>query len=155
MTTLLQATLALAVVVFAGNIFLMVVWRMRAERTREQKVLLFANQTIVFTDRVLLRPAVLLTTISANLLATRLGVVIYTSPRLIIPMSLSLLSGVVWVIFLVPTQKKQLRLCLDVGSDQALPEQYFQLSKRWRNWALVAAALVATALILVATGIGE
>lgn len=150
MLTLLKVVFALAVTVFVGDILLMLVWKLGAERTRDPRVALFAIRTVTKTDNFLLGPSAVLTAISGNLLAPQLGVNIYATPTLSIAMAAFILSGIVWSLFLIPTQKKQLKVCAEVGDHQDLPEHYFQLAARWQTWGYVAAVLVELALILVA-----
>jgi uncharacterized membrane protein len=149
---LLKVLFTVAVTTFVGDIILMLIWKLRAERTRDPKTLLFANQTVIFTDNLLLGPFAMLTAISANLLAPRLGINIYATPSLSIAMGMFILSGMVWGVILVPTQKKQLKTCLEADGKKALPEAYFELAKRWTIWGYIAAALVVASLILTAIG---
>jgi uncharacterized membrane protein len=150
MLILLKVLFALAATVFVGDIILMLVWKLGAERTREPKVLLFANKTVMLTDNLLLGPSAMLTAVSANLLAPRVGLNIYATPMLSIAMGAFILSGIVWSAFLIPTQKAQLKLCTELGVNESLPEKYFQLTAKWRTWGYLAAFLVVLALVLVA-----
>ncbi len=150
MITPLKVLFVLAATLFVGDIILMLFWKLGAERTREPKVMLFANKTVMLTDNLLMGPAAMLTALSGNLLAPRLGLNIYATPALSIAMGSFILSGIVWSLFLIPTQKKQLKLCADLGEGRELPEQYFQLAARWRNWGYLAAFLVVFSLFLVA-----
>lgn len=150
MLTLLRALFVLATTVFVGNIILLLVWKLGAERTREPRILLFANQTIMLTDKFFLGLSAMLVAISGNLLAYLTGVSSWTSPTLTVSMIFFILSGVVWFLFLVPTQKAQLKICTESGATQELPERYFQLTERWMSWGYVATFLVVSALLLVA-----
>lgn len=150
MLTLLTVVFVLAATVFVGDILLMLIWKLSAERTREPRVALFALRTVMTTDTVLLGPSAMLTAISGNLLGPQLGVNIYATPALSIAMGSFILSGLVWSLFLIPAQKKQLKMCTELGTNRELPDQYFQLAARWQTWGYVAAALVLVAVILVA-----
>ena len=152
MLILLKVLYVLAATVFVGDIILMLVWKLGAERTREPRVLLFANKTIMLTDNLLLGPSAMLTAVSANLIAPKLGLNIYATPILSIAMSSFILSGIVWGLFLIPTQKAQLKICTELGADEPLPERYFQLAAKWRNWGYLAAFLVVSAMVLTALG---
>ena len=150
MLILLKVLFIFAVTLFVGDIVLMLFWKLGAERTRDRNVLLFANKTVMTTDNILLVPAAMLTAISGNLLAPRIGLHIYSTPMLSIAMSSFILSGIVWSLFLIPTQKKQLKLCSDLSAGKELPAEYFQLANRWKTWGYVAALLVLLSLLLVA-----
>lgn len=152
MLTLLKVLFTFAVTLFVGDIVLMLFWKLGAERTRDLKVLLFANKTVMFTDNALLGPAAMLTAISGNLLAPRVGLQIYSTPMLSIAMGSFILSGIVWSLFLIPTQKKQLKICSDLNAGSELPPEYFQLANRWKTWGYLAAFLVLLSLLLVTLG---
>ena len=150
MIALLKVIFALAATVFVGDILLELVWKLNAERSGEPRALLFANQTIVRTDNLLLGPSAMLTAISGNLLAPRLGLNIYATPSLSLAMAAFILSGVVWGLFLIPLQKAQVKACQEAGEHGVLPQRYAGLAARWKFWGLLAAALVVAALLLVA-----
>ena len=130
MQTLLKVIFALAATVFVGDILLMLVWKLGAERTKESRVLAFANKTVLFTDNLLLGPSAMLTALSANLLVPKLGLDIYATPTLSIAMGAFILSGIIWSLFLIPTQKAQLKICTELGQNEILPEIYFRLATK-------------------------
>ncbi len=150
MLTFLKVLFTFAVTLFVGDIILMLFWKLGAERTRDLKVLLFANKTVMLTDNILLGPAAMLTALSGNFLAPRIGLNIYSSPLLGTAMASFILSGIVWSLFLIPTQKKQLKICSELNESVELTGEYFQLAARWKTWGYVAAVLVVASLLLVA-----
>lgn len=152
MLSFLKVLFTFAATLFVGDIILMLFWKLHAERTNNPHVALFANKTVMFTDNALLGPAAMLTAISGNLLAPRIGLQIYSTPALSIAMGAFILSGMVWSFFLIPTQKKQLKICTELNAGNELPVEYFQLASRWEKWGYVAALLVLLSLFLIVLG---
>lgn len=150
MLMLMKILHVLGTTLFVGDIVLMMFWKLCAERTKDPKVLLFANKTIMLTDQILLSPSVLILVITGNLRAYLTKVPVWTTPTLAISVILFALSGVVWFLFLVPTQKLQLSICTGLPENTELPESYFQLTNRWTKWAYLAAFLAIAAMLLMA-----
>ncbi|MFN8414495.1 MAG: DUF2269 family protein [Anaerolineales bacterium] len=105
MLTSLKVLFTFAVTLFVGDIILMLFWKLRAERTKNLQVALFANKTVMFTDNALLGPAAMLTAISGNLLAPRVGLQIYSTPVLSMQWAHSFFFWAGGVFFLIPTQR--------------------------------------------------
>jgi uncharacterized membrane protein len=150
MISFMKAIHVLGTTLFVGDIILMMMWKLRAERTRDTKVLLFANRTIMLTDQFILTPSVLLLMVSGNLRAYLTKIPVWHTPTLAISVAFFALSGLVWFFFLVPNQKRQLKICSELGANKELPEAYFGLTRQWNRWAHLATFLVVTAMFSMA-----
>jgi len=138
----------LANILFLGNILIMLAWRWFAEKTRDPKILTFANKTIRKTDRLLLGPSALALTITGNIRSSLTHSSIWSNPRLAVAMVFFILSGVVWLGRLVPIEKQQVRLCEQFSDDSSVPHAYFALTKKWFLWGGLAAVLALCSTII-------
>jgi len=138
-----------AVVVFLGDILVTAVWKWFADRSREPRVIAWAQRQVMLTDRYLLIPSVAVLVVSGYASARLLGIAVWTTPTYAAAQVLFILSGLVWSRVLRPVQLRQLALAEGVGPDQAVPPEYFALARRWLGWGLVALALPFGSLFLM------
>lgn len=149
---ILKVILALTIITFVGDIILMAFWKLSAEKTRNPQVLLFANKTVNRTDKFFLEPSASILALVSHVLAALVGVHIYRTPTLTLAMVAFILSGIVWVSVLMPTQKKQEKMCAAAvaANQQEMSADYYALSKRWKNWGYFALFLDLLAVVFFA-----
>ena len=138
-----------AVVVFLGDILIGAVWKWSADRTREPRVIAWAQRHLMQTDKYLLIPSVAVILVSGYGSAHLLRVAVWTDPAYAAAQVLFVLSGVVWSRVLRPVQARQLALAEGVGPGGEVPGEYFALARRWLGWGLVALGLPFGSLFLM------
>jgi uncharacterized membrane protein len=148
MLVFIDVLYTLASILFLGNILVMLAWRWFAEKTRDPKILAFANKTIRQTDRLLLGPSAMALSITVNIQASLAHSSIWNNPRLTAGMVFFILSGVVWLGRLVPIEKQQVKLCEGFADGGPVPDSYFALTKKWFRWGMLAAALALGSAIM-------
>jgi uncharacterized membrane protein len=137
------------IVLLMGNITVTAIWKFFADRDGRPEVLGFAQKLVTYTDWSMTLWGVALTMGSGYFMAFSAG---YTLNEgwLLWSQILFLLSGLIWLLVLVPIQMTQARLAKAFAPDDA-GEQYRALSRRWLVWGLVATApLVAATWLMVA-----
>jgi uncharacterized membrane protein len=137
------------IVLLMGNITVTAIWKFFADRDGRPEVLGFAQKLVTYTDWSMTLWGVALTMGSGYFMAFSAG---YTLNEgwLLWSQILFLLSGLIWLLVLVPIQVTQARLAKAFAPDDA-GEQYRALSRRWLVWGLVATApLVAATWLMVA-----
>lgn len=128
-------------VIFLGNIIVTGWWKVMADRTRDSRIIAFAQRQVTLTDFVFTAGGV------ALILATGVGNAIishmdYLGTRwLTWGMGLFISSGVIWVAILIPVQIKQARLAREFATSGNIPERYWFLGKLW-IWFGTAATLL-------------
>ena len=51
------------------------------------------------------------------------------------------LSGMIWVVVLIPTQKKQAKMAREFSQTNVIPDTYWKLSTRWNIYGAIAVLL--------------
>jgi len=96
----------LGIVVFLGNLVVTAVWKTLADRTRDPRVIAYAQKLVTVTDLAFTATGAALITISGFVLAGDWGGV--TGPTwLTVGFSLFAASAVIWLTILVPAQHRQ------------------------------------------------
>jgi uncharacterized membrane protein len=128
----------LGVVLFLGNIIVTAVWKTLADRTREPRVIAYAQHLVTVTDWAFTGGGVVLILIGAFGMITIAGLNPMGARWLILGQSLLVASGVIWVAVLIPTQIAQARLARGFAEGGSIPESYWRLNQRWLIWGIVA-----------------
>jgi len=128
----------LGVVLFLGNIIVTALWKSLADRTREPRVIAYAQHLVTVTDWVFTAGGVLLLVIGAYGMVATGGLDPFGTPWLLLGQALLLASGVIWVVVLIPTQIAQARLARSFAAGGLIPEGYWRLNRRWLVWGIVA-----------------
>ncbi len=136
----------LGVILFLGNIIVTAWWKNMANRTRDVKIITFAQRQVTLTDYVFTALGVGLLVASGEYLAQTFmenssGITWIMNGRLLI-----IASGIIWISILVPVQIKQARLARDFTDGCAIPAQYWRLSLIWNIFGMLAILLPVIAI---------
>ncbi|MBI3793650.1 MAG: DUF2269 family protein [Nitrospinae bacterium] len=125
-------------VLFLGNIIVTGAWMLFAERNGGQAVLHFAAKTTNWADVFFTAPGVFLLVSNGFIMATTWGG--FGASWVVAALVLLSLSGIVWVIFLIPDQERLIRYSMppEKGGDEAL---LLRTLHRWYFWGAVATVL--------------
>jgi uncharacterized membrane protein len=124
----------LGVVLFLGNIIVTALWKTLADRTREPRVIAYAQHLVTVTDWVFTAGGVLLIVIGAYGMVATGGLDPFGTPWLLLGQALLLAPGVIWVVVLIPTQIAQARLARGFAAGGLIPEGHWRLNRRWLVW---------------------
>ncbi len=140
----------LGAVIFVGNIMVTAVWMAMAERSRNKATLHFAAKGVNWADVFFTAPGVLLTLANGQILATAAWGGLSMS-WIAVAFGLFILSGIVWVGFLLRYQNRLIELSAQPAvSGEPLPETFFQVLHRWYIGGIVATALPFISMMLMA-----
>jgi uncharacterized membrane protein len=133
-------------VLFLGNIVVTGWWKLMADRTRDPRVIAFAQRQVTLTDWVFTAGgiALLLGAGLANLRLHRISVAEHA--WLAWGLALFAASGVIWAAVLIPVQIRQARLARGFAAGGPIPEDYWRLCRTWNLWGIVATLLPASVL---------
>lgn len=127
---LLKSLHLLGVVMFVGNIIVTAMWKVRADKTRDAKIMAFAQMLVTRTDYVFTSIGALLVLVTGLLMLDS-----YEGPMSVWWIRRGLeffgLSAFIWVALLVPIQAKQAKMAKDFAEGGEIPAQYYKLGKRW------------------------
>ncbi len=138
----------LGVVLFLGNIIISAVWRLLAQKANDKAIHKFSIKLIQSTDYLFTVPGVVLIAVTGHMLATGLGGIgahgwIYHSYALLS------VSALIWVVGLLPIQRKQMRLIDESHSLKEAGIRYKTLNKWWSVLGIIATVLPLIALYLM------
>ena len=132
---------------FLGNVVVSGVWAAMAERTRDHAIIQFSNRLVLITDLLFTLTGAIGVVITGHLMAARFGGDT-AHPWITWSYALFGLSGLIWMLVLVPIQLKQRRL---LQRTTQITAEYLQLSRLWQVSGAVATVLPLPILYLMVT----
>lgn len=120
-----------------GNLVVMPVWKVAADRSRDPRVARFAQRLVTLTTWFISAPAILLILGSGFGSSLAAGLPPFADGWLRLGEILFACFGLVWLLLLVPLQIRQGRLARSLAEGRAIPEPYRRLGRRWLAWLLV------------------
>lgn len=138
-------------VVFLGNILVTFAWMGLAERMGGAEVLRFAARTVTRADLLFTGPGVILVLGNGLAMAAdRWGgwTGFHEQSWLTSALILFALSGVVWVLLLLPFQFRMIRHS-DHSDGDVLPDVFYSTVHHWYLWGGIAIALPIISLVLM------
>ena len=145
---ILKSLHLIGVVLFVGNIAVTGWWKAMADRTRDPRIIAFAQRQVSLTDRVFTLGGVVLLAAAGAGAALHGGFAI-TTPWIELGNWLFAGSGVIWVAALLPLQTRLGRMAKDFAVGGAIPADYWRLEKYWVAFGLVATALPLAAIVVM------
>ena len=131
----------LGAVLFVGNLAVTAVWKVLADRTREPRIVAFAQRLVTVTDVVFTGLGAVLVLVSGMLMIVPYGIEFWKVAWLMWGLGLFAVSGLVWILILVPIQMKQARLARAFADGGEIPDSYWRLGRLWMIFGLIATAL--------------
>lgn len=137
MNSTLKIVHVLCACLFLGNVVVSGIWAAMAERTRIHAIIQFSNRLVLITDLLFTLTGAVGVVFTGHLMAARYG---GDSAHPWITWSYALfgLSGLIWMLVLVPIQLKQRRL---LQRTTQITSEYLQWSRIWQVSGAVATAL--------------
>ncbi len=140
----------LGAVLFVGNIIVTAMWKARADRTGDLATIAFANRLVAATDRVFTVPGAILIALTGYTMAARRPWPLHGLPWLEYGQGLFWLTVLIYLIVLIPVQRRMLAV-VDAARAGTLPPEYGALSKRWAMWGGIATLLPLIILYMMVT----
>ncbi|MGB2831636.1 MAG: DUF2269 family protein, partial [Methylotenera sp.] len=123
-----------------GNIIITGWWKFMADKTKNPQVIAFAQRQVTLTDFVFTAggAAILFGAGMANVGIHHMD---FSAKWLSQGMWMFVLSGIIWVLVLIPTQIKQVKLAQEFAKSNVIPEIYWKLCTRWNVFGAIAVVL--------------
>jgi uncharacterized membrane protein len=137
---LLKTLHLVGVVIFLGNIIVTAWWKVMADRTRDPKIIAFAQRQVALTDWVFTFGGVTLVAIGGYGNAALHGMPL-TVGWLAWGNALFIASGVIWIAVLIPVQIKLARIARTFADRGILPQAYWRLEMLWGVFGAIATIL--------------
>lgn len=139
-----------SVIAFLGNITTGLFWHTHAARTRDPKLLAHTMDGIIRSDRIFTVPGVIGIIVSGFAAAIHGNFPILRTPWILWTLVLFSISGIVFMVRVVPLQR-QLRALAEDGVKSGAFEyaRYHALAVRWEIWGAVALLTPVAGLVLM------
>jgi uncharacterized membrane protein len=147
MNSTLKIIHVLCACLFLGNVVVSGVWAAMAERTRNHAIIQFSNRLVLITDLLFTATGAIGVVLTGHLMAGQYGGDT-AHPWITWSYILFGVSGLIWMLVLVPIQFKQ-RLLLRRTTQ--ITREYLQLSRVWQISGAVATLLPLPILYLMVT----
>lgn len=135
-------------VLFLGNIIITGIWMFLAQRSKNIPVVQFAIKAVNWMDVFFTAPGAALILLSGLLQAPHHGGV-YTQSWILAGLILFSLSGVIWLLFLIPDQHRLIILSNQLTEKGKLPQKFFKTLHKWYFWGIIATILPIISLIIM------
>jgi uncharacterized membrane protein len=146
---ILKSVHILSVVLFLGNIIVTGWWKLFADFTQQPETLKFAQRQVTLTDYVFTLVGSTLIFISGIGMIHLQKLDFFHTPWLLWGTGLFLISGVLWLLLLIPLQIKLARLSRTLTANSPVPEIYWTLEKWWLIIGVIAIILPIITLFLM------
>lgn len=130
----------LGVVLFLGNIIVTGWWKLMADRTKNPQIIAFAQRQVTVTDFIFTTGGALMLLV-AGLANVGLYQMDYSAKWLSQGMLMFTLSGIIWVLVLIPAQIKQAKMAKEFVVTGVIPRRYWELNNRWIFFGVIATLL--------------
>ena len=147
MSASLKIVHVLSACLFLGNVIVSGTWAALAERTRNHDIISFSNKLVLITDLLFTSTGAIGVVGTGYLMAGQYGGAT-SHPWITWSYILFGLSGLIWIMVLVPIQLRQRSL---LRQTQHITAEYLHLSKIWQVSGAVATVLPLPILYLMVT----
>lgn len=131
----------LGAAIFLGNIVVTAWWKVMANRTRDPKIVAFAQRQVTLTDFAFTGGGVVLVLATGIANAVLFDMDYWHVRWLAWGLWLFVLSGIVWAAILIPVQIKQAKMARAFAESGEIPDEYWRLCSIW-IWFGVAATVL-------------
>ena len=145
---ILKTVHVVGVVMFLGNIVVTGWWKAMADRTRDARIVAFAQRQVTLTDWVFTFGGVVFVAVGGLGNAMLHGLP-WIAHWLQWGLAAFLLSGVIWAAVLIPLQTKLARMARAFATADSIPREYWQLERWWIAFGTVATLLPLAAIPLM------
>lgn len=128
----------LGVILLVGNVTVTSIWKIYADRTRDARIIGFAQRLVTVTDWFFTAWGILLLVVGGYGAAWVAGMDPLRDAWLVWSEALFVIAGIIWLTVLVPIQIRQARQARAFAQGGEIPESYWRDSRRWIIWGLIA-----------------
>lgn len=141
----------IGVVLLVGNVSATAIWKLFADRTRDPRIVAFAQKLVIYTDVSLTLWGIILIVAGGYAAAAIGGLDLVGQKWLLYGQLLFVVSGLMWLGILMPVQLRQARAAKSFGDGSTIPDSYWRDCRRWIVWGLIATVpLVAAIWVMIA-----
>ena len=141
----------LGVIVLIGNVTVSSFWKVFADRSGDPRIIAHAQRLVTTTDWFFTLSGIALLIGGGFGAAYVAGIPAFGPAWLVIPEGLFLVSGLIWLLVLVPIQVRQARQARSFAEAAPIPAAYRRDNRLWLLWGVAATVpLIAAIYIMIA-----
>lgn len=126
----LESLHLVGVVLFLGTVIVSAWWKLSADRTRDAKVIAFAQAQVAGADLRLTLIGIVLIALGGPVNAILQGLP-FTLFWVALAMILFSLSVLIWLVLMIPLQRRLCKMTAEFSNASMVPEEYWGLERRW------------------------
>jgi uncharacterized membrane protein len=137
---LLKSLHVFGVILFFGNIIVTAFWKTFADLSRDWKIISFSQRLVTYTDSSFTAIGALIIAVTGIFMAKTYGH--YWNVKWIAwGLGLFIVSGLIWIIILIPTQIILHRIANKFKNHATIPAQYWTYEVIWIVFGIIATIL--------------
>lgn len=129
------------VLFMVGNIITAAFWKIRADLTGNPEVIHHAVKNVMIADYAFTIPGLVLILISGSLMAGKSGISLTGINWLTLSLILFVITGVIWLVVLIPLQRRLIRFSAAIVKTGMLSTEYRNASRQWTIFGVAATLL--------------
>jgi uncharacterized membrane protein len=142
----------LGVVLFLGNIVTAAFWKLSAERSKDTAHLVRVTRNVMKADYWFTLPGVIMLLATGHIMATIRGYSFMEWTWMTISEALFVISGVIWLIILIPAQRRMIKeSALAASKNSPLSAAYWKASRTWDVFGTLVIIIPLVVLYLMMT----
>ncbi|MFS0724974.1 DUF2269 family protein [Paenibacillus sp. 1P07SE] len=138
----------LGVIFLLGNAFT-VIWKLRADYSKDVALKFQTAQNIMILDYLFTLPSIVMILVSGHVLAHQAGYSVFSWNWLGISYGLFVMSGVLWMVALLPLQTKMIKQGKLSFEQKTLTPEFVKASRQWNLYGVLATVTPIAAMILM------
>lgn len=125
------------VMLFLGNIIITGWWKNLADRTKNPQIIAFAQRQVTLTDYIFTAGGSVILFVAGftNVMLYGLS---FSAKWLSHGVGLFVVSAIIWVAILIPTQIKQAKMAIVFNETGVITDEYWRLCTRWNIYGAIA-----------------
>ena len=136
----------LGAILFLGNVIVTGWWKYMADRTRDPKIIAFAQRQVSLAGYIFTLGSVLIILISGIISILISDMTFLQTKWVTWGLGLFILSGIIWHVIIIPVQHKQTKLAREFANENSIPDEYWRLCKIWNISGSLAFVIPLTAV---------
>ena len=141
----LESLHLVGVVLFLGTVIVSAWWKLSADRTLDPKVIAFAQAQVAGADLRLTLIGIVLIALGGPVNAILQGLP-FSLFWVALAMILFSLSVLIWLVLMIPLQRRLCKMTAEFGNASMVPEEYWGLERRWMLFGALSMALAVSVI---------
>lgn len=139
----------IGVILLVGNISTAAFWKVRADLSKDPKVILSTVKNVMLADYVFTIPGLVLIIVSGIVMAVQENLPMSGLNWLTLSLVLFAFTGIIWSVILIPLQRGMIRHITQCLASGIISKAYQQASRNWAVFGIASTLLPIVILYLM------